>query len=285
MYYKEIHPFVYVYPELIPDAQVLHAFLKESAEKSKGNFLFKGWRDWYTFGISTDNVGSGLDGHQYPSPEDTDNIFIKEKYIESRVKEIREKTISHYVQFARVQTNLTTFIPDAVNIGMYFPDINTSGNQDEQELVMQYHTDFSVANAEKPCNNFLLTCNIYFNDDYNGGEILFYSNGGFFEYKPKAGDVMVFPSGSPEFPGGNPYFHGVRTVKNGNKFISRNYLMYENPASQDWIDGVNTYGLDEWLRMEKERVDSALPQLNIFGITANQKHYNKAILKYYKDFS
>lgn len=278
---KEIYPYVYVYSDLVKDADTLHAFLKESTEKSKGDFLFNAWRDWYTFGLSTDNDGSH---DKLASLKDADSIFIKEKYIELRIRQIREAAISHYIASRGVSVNYPTHIGQAVNIGVYFPDINTSGNQDEEALTMQYHTDFNVACAEKPCKNFLLTCNIYFNDDYEGGEILFYVNGGFFEYKPKAGDVMVFPSGSPEFPGGIPYFHGVRTIRNGNKFISRNYLMYENPASQDWLEGVSTYGMDEWLRMEEERAQSALPQLNIFGVTANTKNYNKHILKYYKDF-
>ena len=54
-------------------------------------------------------------------------------------------------------------------------------------------------------------------DDYDGGDICFYINGDFVNYKPKAGDILVFPSGMP-------YYHGVKTIRNGNKFFIRNFI-------------------------------------------------------------
>ncbi len=69
---------------------------------------------------------------------------------------------------------------------------------------------------------------MYFNDDYKKGGVIFNIEGDRIRYKPNAGDVIVFPSGSPLFPGNKKYLHAVETAYEKNKFISRNYIMYEN---------------------------------------------------------
>jgi hypothetical protein len=52
---------------------------------------------------------------------------------------------------------------------------------------------------------------IYLNDDYEGGEIYFPDLG--LEYKPKAGDLVMFPD--------NPHFvHGVKPILSGTRFTS-----------------------------------------------------------------
>jgi len=50
---------------------------------------------------------------------------------------------------------------------------------------------------------------IYLNDDYEGGEIYFPKLD--FEYKPKCGDVIIFPCDSEE------YLHGVKEVTQGKR--------------------------------------------------------------------
>jgi len=64
------------------------------------------------------------------------------------------------------------------------------------------HQDYSPVNTETP--NFTVTLNAYLNDNYEGGEIVFLPDDYTREsehdadivlsYKPKAGDIVVFPS-------------------------------------------------------------------------------------------
>jgi hypothetical protein len=45
------------------------------------------------------------------------------------------------------------------------------------------------------------------------------------KYKPQAGDLLVFPSGHPDYltEEGKPYLHGVMPSYNKNKFLARMY--------------------------------------------------------------
>jgi predicted 2-oxoglutarate/Fe(II)-dependent dioxygenase YbiX len=51
---------------------------------------------------------------------------------------------------------------------------------------------------------------MYFNDEYEGGEIVFPNQGVF--HKPKAGDVALFPCGGTE------YEHEVKKVTEGKRY-------------------------------------------------------------------
>lgn len=55
----------------------------------------------------------------------------------------------------------------------------------------------------------LLSMIFYLNDDYEGGELVFPRQG--IEYKPVAGDAIVFPSGFP-------YPHAVKPVTKGRRY-------------------------------------------------------------------
>lgn len=50
----------------------------------------------------------------------------------------------------------------------------------------------------------------YLNDDYEGGELYFPNQD--FLYKPKAGDIVTFPSGGTEYP------HEVKKVSSGKRY-------------------------------------------------------------------
>lgn len=94
---------------------------------------------------------------------------------------------------------------------------------------MGYHTDyFSV---EEPAGEFALTCTMYLNDNYEGGEVCFKTNGEDYVYKPQAGDVMVFPSGHPDLLSEDGVcLHGVRKITEGLKYFVRIFYQIPNQA-------------------------------------------------------
>ena len=112
---------------------------------------------------------------------------------------------------------------------------------------MQYHTDFIISQKEMPGEKFHTTCTFYINDNYNGGDIEFYINETFINHKPKAGDLVVFPSQEP-------YWHGVKTIPDGNKFFIRNFIMTDYDGSPEWLANQKRLGAYRWAKQELERV-------------------------------
>lgn len=73
---------------------------------------------------------------------------------------------------------------------------------------------------------------VYLNDDYEGGEIYFPNQG--VTIKPKAGSMVLFPSG------GHEYFHGVEPIKHGNRYtIAMWHTMHEDYSIFDAPDKLN----------------------------------------------
>ena len=262
--HEEIYPHIVVYKNLIADVKQISDDLKFSslATEEEKPGLLPIWGKWFGFGTYV-SVSSGAlsQEKQEKDLDDSNHVFERERRALFAASNARTAALSHYMGKynmgkGRYAEDVETYIQPSINFAKYDQDVASIGTTDhfEPPLTMQYHTDFHLDKILRPCENFMLTCNIYWNDDYDGGEVTFLVGGKVIDYKPVAGDVVVFPSGSYLFPGDEPYFHGVRTIRNGNKFISRNYLMYNQPASQNWIDGVAKHGEEEWLKMEKVRL-------------------------------
>lgn len=95
---------------------------------------------------------------------------------------------------------------------------------------MGFHTDRHHFDLDSRGSKLILTVTMYLNDDYEGGEICFFDNstGNQYSYKPKPGDVTVFPSGEP-------YFHSVLPAYNAERYLARMFLMYKYPGSEEWL--------------------------------------------------
>jgi hypothetical protein len=110
------------------------------------------------------------------------------------------------------------------------------------DYALPFHTDFHYPTADQEGLKPFLTITMYLNDDYEGGDIeyrifnksqdnirieginMIDKDTGEtvpgFNYKPKAGDIIVFPSRLP-------YYHGVKKVTRGQKLFIRTFWMYK----------------------------------------------------------
>jgi hypothetical protein len=277
----EIAPNIRVYTNIFPDIkevlEVIYEHEKTTTKNPDATSYFKPYRDWYTFGRLTD-----CDGQENATPKEIiefeknkDFNYVNQKNLADRIKNARKLVIQNYCEIYGInETDSADFhIQPSVNFAEYEPgfemdqrriedDIQWLGNH--KPLAMNYHTDFEIKKMCRMEENFLLTCNIYWNDDYEGGEIVFYSSAGLLSYKPNAGEVIVFPSGSPYFPvDGDCFFHCANAVTKKRKYFSRNYLMYKHVPTEEMLSLEGAYPRGHSSRGPDSFYDSLFNQLMI----------------------
>jgi hypothetical protein len=252
--YKEIYPKIFVYTDLFPDAKNLHDIMKMSEKRSDGRGIYTEWTDWFIFGKychsrSNDQVLFEIDQDIKNKKEYNFDLYRQELILYNRIKESVNSAISHYIAINNVPVPVSSHITEQ-NIGRYDPGVDSGEGK-----TMQFHTDYSIGEWYWPGEKFLITATTYMNDDYDGGELMFSIGSDIISYKPKAGEIVVFPSGSPIYPGGEPYFHAVGGIKNGDKSLVRMYLKYVTDGEPKWYKGEEKYGKEEWYSIAKSRAE------------------------------
>lgn len=260
------YPKVHIYKNLLPNAKRLVEILKQSSEDRSTSLYFNQWDDWFTFGQT---IGGIRFNPIYPDLIDQE----RKKEEEGLVKELENAfsvATQHYMSYHNVvrEDHWTTMGP---SICRYVSDMEHCGID---YLSMKYHTDYDYIRGDEPGDKFAITCTMYLNDDYEGGEMWFNLKGNasdafgeervpekdIMAYKPKAGDVLVFPSGHPDvLSEESTYFHGVsRTKKSENKqsdkLFIRSYHLIPFPGTDEWLSNQKKYGADVWEKMEIERI-------------------------------
>jgi hypothetical protein len=253
--FKEIYPNILVYENPFDDLEGLLNIIIDSEKNPKGSMIVD-WKDWYVFGIETSNFSNEID--------DSDRVKKEKLYIKNIndvfylvTKDYAKQTGIEFIQ-KKVKSSEETLQEPFVDlwkkmgpsICKYFPNSGISDN-----MAMNYHTDYQFAREERRGYNFFITATMYLNDNYDGGEIEFFINNTIIRYKPKAGDVVVFPAGDPKFltKEGSQYIHGVRKVFNGEKYFIRNHWNKYFDGSPEWHANLKKYGLEKWQEIEKQK--------------------------------
>jgi len=236
-----IYPGVNVYRDLIEKSSDIIMF-------ANGDYGYvHPWHGWYHFGRQTSFINyPSFQSSKFPSKADWDNNWKSvENPIAHQIANAFFDSTSDYV--ASEDVSAPNWVHGQPSLCMY------ESEQASSQLAMQYHTDFIM--SESRCRGFKhwLTCNIYLNDNYEGGELSFKifktdSEYDIVKYKPKAGDVLVFPSHQP-------YYHGVTKTTFGSKYFVRAFWGYQYEGSPTWLEQEAIYGQEEWGKMEKKRID------------------------------
>lgn len=227
--------------------------LKHSSNFSNGEFLLDKWKPWFIFGDYADQKHLDLVNHpiDYDAIKNNmriDGLFNSELFLSLRVNGSVFQALTHYAGVNKIKLPARSYIAKP-NYAKYVSDVNI-GHIKDQDLTMNYHTDFAIGEWFWETENFLVTATTYMNDNYDGGEISFFVNGQIITYKPKAGDVLVFPSGSPLYaPSNTPYFHGVYKVNTGSKFLIRSYIRYPQTGNILWYKNVEKHGIEQWKKI------------------------------------
>jgi hypothetical protein len=235
--WEELIPGVILYRNMLTDPEKAYEVMMQSESSSEGKYFFQEWTPWAQYGTYTQ-----AKQENFWESSIRNEIFDAEKKLYDEIAISYDRAISHYFMHTKIE------IPEGARYSgqswcKYFNKIDTLKNN----MTMQYHTDYIISQRDMPGEKFHTTCTFYINDNYNGGDIEFYVDGKFVNHKPKAGDLMIFPSGEP-------YYHGVKTIPDGNKFFIRNFVMFDYDGSEEWIKNQKRYGAYKWAQKELERV-------------------------------
>ena len=268
----EIYPNILVYKNMFKDVSKLYKILTDSLTESEDR-LFNPWTQWSIFGEYLNPITNTFSmGDRYGNLKNIKtNTQTKEdqKNLGIEMMENFHLVTEDYIKRYNIDIDLNATCLDEENnpvplwrwtggtIGKYH--ISTD---EENAIGMNYHSDYIREQADYPGYKFIITCTIYFNDDYEGGEIDFAMGNKLVKYKPEAGDLLVFPSGHPDYltDDGKSYLHGVMPSYNKNKFLSRMYWQKYQKGTEEWYKKQKEFVKAAWAGMlpeleEKFRVE------------------------------
>jgi hypothetical protein len=236
--YEEIHDFIFVYKKLLPNHEDIYRSIRESKDRNSGTEFYTKWTPWYTFGLMA----------LVQDQEINKEIAAFEKTCYQSVTTAAHEAMRHYQRVNGISDpNTGEELPNLTNPGPCSYKEHSSDQSVTDPKAMSFHVDFIPETVNFPGEKFMITCCVYPNDDYEGGEIEFWADGKAIRYKPEAGDVLVFPSGNPLFPGdGRPYFHSVCSTGHGEKYLFRVFGKYTDPVTPEWTEGVERFGEELW---------------------------------------
>lgn len=241
--------------EIYPRIFVYKGAFKNSLEFIEKVKELPTWQSWWTFGDM-----ASVPGVEYAKFDVKPTYEEWEAFISEYVDSTKGKPgwdLSPYVDklfYKATEDHMKKYPLELPNWSHQKPSIAkyvALGGVDDDKYSMHYHTDFQREKADAPGLKYALTCTMYLNDDYEGGELTFKianESGGFdtIDYKPGAGDVVVFPSVEP-------YFHGVKQITSGDRYFIRTFWTSEFAGTPEWLANQEKYGTEVWAQMEKER--------------------------------
>lgn len=236
------------------------------------------WVPWYDFGSKTI-----LNYKQMPDNiKDEDLIFVYkfrniifdvcDKIFEDYKNDWSNSSYwANYVTNWEIQHPFNPFKNKNSKMQLGNTEILKHDINPEKFFAIGFHTDTPEARLNEPGFKHFITLTFYLNDDYDGGEVQFINEleKKLITYKPKAGDITVFPSGSP-------YWHAAKgVVAKNNKFFIRIFISWKHEGNAEWEKNVKKYGEDQWKKINSERIKKEI----------NEGKYTRSINIEGKDFS
>jgi hypothetical protein len=253
---KEIMPKIMVYRNVF-DADKVLSIIKESEHRADCK-LITPWKQWLHLGTMANEISFSdyqperSKSEHFNDNEDKSTFLFKERDFQVTIRNAYNKVAFDYASQYKDESgwpewiktwdlNDSIWATDRINILKYNP---TPPNF---SVAMHYHTDNHEYENGRGAK-WALTVTIYLNDDYEGGDISFLNEntGEILQYKPKAGDITVFPSFAP-------YYHSVNRVDGNNKYLIRMFWYHKYPGTPEWLAEEEKYGKELWAEMERKR--------------------------------
>jgi hypothetical protein len=250
-----VFPKVSVYKKCLDDVDVMFDIVKKTESYSEKTHLFSPWNEWLG---NWKGKACQVDSGRYTEIIGDDEDAVLQRHFIKNVFETFDAVSKDYLDQYANTDGWPEYIVDwdtenksvwnEAGISFLRYDSPTE-EQTIHSLAMNYHTDTNQDDIDSPGPKLAITVTMYLNDDYEGGEISFYdeTENKVYNYKPKAGDVTVFPSSAP-------YFHGVLPFTGNPRYLLRMFIMYNLKGSEEWFKNVEKFGKEKWAEMEKQRL-------------------------------
>ena len=199
------------------------------------------WRPWGGFGKYTTLTTQSYSGDPHEFTTETKELDSNKSYISIAFSKIFKDITSDYINKNNVE--LPNWHSSEPQLCKYFPkEVRYTG------LILPFHTDYQQERSRMPGIKHGITANLYINDGYSGGEILYQiePNDNIISYQPKAGDMIVFPSKAP-------YYHAVKNVIEGDKYLIRSFWHYRYEGDPDYLVEKEKWDPEEWKEKEQLR--------------------------------
>jgi hypothetical protein len=259
----EIYPHILVYKNMFKDISKSYKVLTDSLIESDDR-LFSPWTQWSIFGDYLNPIVPGFSmSEKYGNIKNIKTTTETQENQKNFAIEMMEKfhlVTEDYIKKYNIDVDLndTSIDEDGNSVQTWRWTGGTVGryhiSTDSEPVGMRYHSDYIREQGSSPGYKFVITCTIYFNDDYEGGEVDFAMGDKLVNYKPEAGDLLVFPSGHPDYltEDGMPYLHGVMPSYNNNKFLARMYWQKYQKGTDEWYEKEVEFGKEVWASMQPE---------------------------------
>lgn len=259
----EIYPHIVVYKNLFKDIDKVYDILKKSEDVNNQKSLFQ-WDKWSDFGRYHRTPRVVADQHSLElkilkNYETTNEVQVEEEKLIIEVMNNIYLANNDYIKKYNILIDpneeiLINNIPVKLwrwqypNFCVYDPTV------EYYKKAMTYHSDYVVEPIKTPGYKFVITTLAYFNDDYGDGGLDFAVGNKLISYKPEAGDIVVFPSGHPDYltENGMVYLHAVEPIRNNKKYFCRSYWLKYYDGGPEWYQSENQYGKEKWKEMYSE---------------------------------
>lgn len=228
-----------LYQNVFKDTEDILSFFKEAELYKEDVYVMKKFEPWGQYGIMTeiDSTSYHRFTPEHFNPDDQEQV--KQKAVFEKLEDAYDfvkkdfmikygnKDIwpSHY--------NKVDLFNESENTRIAFLkyDLELANVADLQKInFTAFHSDFFEQDMDTPGYKLIFTVMIYLNDDYEGGEICFWDGKKIVGYKPKPGDIAVFPSCEP-------FYHGVLNINNANRYAIRMNYTAITEGSKEFKDG------------------------------------------------
>lgn len=252
-----------------PEESAINDFHGDQPYLENDYDLIMKWMPWYTFGLRSKV------SEKYVDP--VHHEYNKEQYdFREKVKGIINDIFYDYANDYK-DSQWPEFIDHwYIDQQFGFSEIEILKHyvKPSHEYAILFHTDRHEHRIDIAGGKQIITFTMYLNDDYTGGEVEFIdeAENKLISYKPKAGDVTVFPAGLP-------FWHAAKAVTKGNnKIFLRVFASWEHVGSQEYQDGVKKYGKEAYDKIMMDRGRETV-STNVVGRQVIRVGENPNILK------